>query len=167
MGRGGTVEGVGDRSVSISTCIMPHWLHILTNILQNEVKLAALLDLSITTLQSFGQLKHERNKKMTLTSNYTHINGWLQSKFSCKCQELCSAAFTPYFKQKKTCSLLGGLLLAKSPVNRSGSPKGFSQVKISHTSQIQYKTCTLLRRKTYKHNPKGSPFGIALVKNNK
>ena len=47
------------------------------------------------------------------------------------------------------------------------SPQGFSQVQISHTSWIQYKTCTLHKRKTYKHNPKGSPFGIALVKNDK
>ena len=28
---------------------------------------------------------------------------------------------------------------------------------------IQYKTCTVYKRKTYKHNPKVSPFGIALV----
>ena len=33
--------------------------------------------------------------------------------------------------------------------------------------KLQYKTCTLHKRKTYKHNPKGSPFGIALVKNGK
>ena len=32
------------------------------------------------------------------------------------------------------------------------------------TSWIPCKTCTLHKRKTYKHNPKVSPFGIALVK---
>ena len=51
-----------------------------------------------------------------------------------------------------------------SPVNRTGSPQGFSQVQISH-KLIQYKTCTLHERKTYKHNPKVSRFAIALVKN--
>ena len=57
------------------------------------------------------------------------------------------------------------LLLAYSLVKRSGSPHGFSQVHISHTKYwIQYKTCTLRKRKTYKHYTKGSPFGIALVK---
>ena len=50
-----------------------------------------------------------------------------------------------------------------SPVNRSGPPQA-SQVQILHTSWIQYKTCTLHKRKTYKYNPKGSPFSIALVK---
>ena len=53
------------------------------------------------------------------------------------------------------------LLLAYSPVNCSGSPQGFAQVQISHTRWIQYKTCTLHKRKTYKNNRKGSPFGIA------
>ena len=79
-------------------------------------------------------------------------------------------------------------------VNRTGSPQpqGFSQVLISHniyllkaalsitqghlrafhlikpyTSWIQYKTCTVHKRKTYKPNPKVSPFSIALVKNSK
>ena len=56
------------------------------------------------------------------------------------------------------------LLLAYSPVNRTGSPQGFSQVQISRTSWTQYKTCTLHKRKTHQHKPKGSPFGIALVK---
>ena len=49
----------------------------------------------------------------------------------------------------------------------SGSPQGFSLIQISHTNLIQYKTCTSHERKTCKHNPKGSPFGIALVKNGK
>ena len=47
------------------------------------------------------------------------------------------------------------------------SPQGFSQVQISHTSWTQYKTCTLHKRQTYKHNPQVSPFGIALVKKEK
>ena len=56
------------------------------------------------------------------------------------------------------------LLLAYSPVNRSGSPQGFSQVKFR--TQVEYNT----KHAHYinvKHNPKGSPFGIALVKNGK
>ena len=56
------------------------------------------------------------------------------------------------------------LIQSHSPVNCSGSPQGFSQIQISHTSWIQYKTCTLHKHNTNKHNPKGSPFGIALVK---
>ena len=36
-----------------------------------------------------------------------------------------------------------------SPANRTGSPQGF------------YKTCTLHKHKSYKHNPKVSPFSIA------
>ena len=44
------------------------------------------------------------------------------------------------------------LLLAYSPVNRSGSPQGFWQIQMSHSSWIQYKTCTLhesTRRKNF------------------
>ena len=37
----------------------------------------------------------------------------------------------------------------------------------SRTSWIHYNTCTWHQRKTYKHNPKVSPFGIALVKTEK
>ena len=58
------------------------------------------------------------------------------------------------------------LLKAYSLVNRTGSPRGFHTLKY-RTSRIQYKTSTLHTRKTYKHNPKVSPFGIALVKNDK
>ena len=59
------------------------------------------------------------------------------------------------------------LLKAYSPVNRTGLPQDFSQVQ--NVAQVQYntKTCTLHKRTTHKHNPKGSPFGIALVKNGK
>ena len=70
-------------------------------------------------------------------------------------------------KRKRRCFVFNDLfiyvLLAYSAVNRSRSPQGFSQIQISHTNWIEYKTCTLHTRKTYKHNPKGSPFGIALV----
>ena len=55
----------------------------------------------------------------------------------------------------------------KETNNRTGSPQGFSLVQTLHKlglPGIQYKTCTLYKRKTYKHNPKVSPFGIALVK---
>ena len=45
------------------------------------------------------------------------------------------------------------LLKAYSPTNRTGSPQSF------------YKTCTLHKHKTYKHNLKVSPFSIALIKN--
>ena len=38
-----------------------------------------------------------------------------------------------------------------SPANRTGSPQGF------------YKACTFYKHKTYKNNPKVSPFGIALI----
>ena len=37
----------------------------------------------------------------------------------------------------------------------------------SHTSWIQYKTCTFYKCQTYKHNLKVSPFGVGLVKNGK
>ena len=47
-----------------------------------------------------------------------------------------------------------------------GQLSAFHKFK-SSTSWIQYKTCTLHKRKTCKHNPKVSPFGIALVKNGK
>ena len=53
------------------------------------------------------------------------------------------------------------LLKSYSPVNCTGSPQGFSQVHISNKT---YKTYILHKRKTYKHNPKVSPFDIALVK---
>ena len=66
------------------------------------------------------------------------------------------------------------LLMAYSPVNRTGSLHGFSQVQILHKSHnikkhltYIYKTCTFYKRKTHKHNPKVSPFGIALVKTGK
>ena len=45
-----------------------------------------------------------------------------------------------------------------------GHLKAFHKIK-SCTSWIQYKTYTLHKRKTYKHNLKVSPFSIALVKN--
>ena len=43
-------------------------------------------------------------------------------------------------------------IIIYSPANRTVSPQDF------------YKTCTLHKHKTYKHNPKLSPFGIALIK---
>ena len=43
-------------------------------------------------------------------------------------------------------------LISYSPANRTRSPQGF------------HKTCTLHKQKTYKYNPKVSPFGIALIK---
>ena len=58
------------------------------------------------------------------------------------------------------------LLKAYSPVNRTRSALGFSQVQIA-TSQIQYKPYILHKHKTYKHNPKVSPFDTALVKKKK
>ena len=45
--------------------------------------------------------------------------------------------------------------LIYSLAHHKGSPQGF------------YKTCTWHERQTYKHNPKVSPFGIALVKKKK
>ena len=42
------------------------------------------------------------------------------------------------------------LLKAYSPANRTGSPQGFCETRTLH--------------KIYKHNPKVSPFGIALIK---
>ena len=56
------------------------------------------------------------------------------------------------------------LLKAYSPVNRAGSPRGLSLNQILQKLDIQYKTCTCYKHKTYKHNPKVSPFGIALIK---
>ena len=38
----------------------------------------------------------------------------------------------------------------------------FTQVEY-YSNTNQYKSCTLYTGKTYKHNPKISPFGIALV----
>ena len=54
-------------------------------------------------------------------------------------------------------------------VNRTGSPRGFSRVQSLHKSQNVkniYNACTytLYKRKTYKHNPKVSPFGSALLR---
>ena len=54
------------------------------------------------------------------------------------------------WKRRKT-GLFVCLLKAYSPANRTWSPQGF------------YKTCTLYKHKTYRHNPKVSPVGIALV----
>ena len=61
------------------------------------------------------------------------------------------------------------LLKAYSPVNRTGSPQGCPQVQISHKlNTIQNMHILIIyKRKTYTHNPKVSPFGIALVKNGK
>ena len=50
-----------------------------------------------------------------------------------------------------------------APSTAPGHLRAFHKFK-SRTSWVQYKTCTLHKRKPYKHNPKGSPFGIALVK---
>ena len=61
-----------------------------------------------------------------------------------------------------------------SPVNRTWSHQGVSvliMTQITHNNKhldyleyIQYKPCTLYKRKTYiKHNPKVSPVGIALA----
>ena len=66
---------------------------------------------------------------------------------------------TPLVLRKE--SSMHSMLMAYSPVNRTGSPQGFSQGQISH------KLNTIHKRKTYKHNFKVSPFGIALVENGK
>ena len=60
------------------------------------------------------------------------------------------------------------LFKAYSPINRTGPPQGFSLKtnQILHKLNI-YKTCTFYKRKTYKHNPKVSPFDLALVKKKK
>ena len=48
----------------------------------------------------------------------------------------------------------------------TGSPQGFSQVQISHKlNVIQNMHITVHKRKIYKHHPKVSLFGIAVVKN--
>ena len=59
------------------------------------------------------------------------------------------------------------LLKAYSAVNRTGSPQGFSQVL--NLVQVEYSTkhARYIKGKAYKHNPKVSPFGIALVKHGK
>ena len=58
-----------------------------------------------------------------------------------------------------------------SPVSPQGHPRAFQFHKFkSHTSRIQITIQNMhimYKRKTYKHNPKVSPFGIALVKNGK
>ena len=54
------------------------------------------------------------------------------------------------------------LLKSYSPVNRTGSTRGFSQVQISH---IKYNTKHAHYILKDKHNPKVSPFGIALATN--
>ena len=64
------------------------------------------------------------------------------------------------------------LLKAYSPANRTGSPqvcllKAYSPANHTGSPQGFYKTCTLHRHKTYTHNPKVSPFGIALIKDGK
>ena len=51
------------------------------------------------------------------------------------------------------------LLKAYIPINRTGSPQGFSQVQILHKSYN-----TLCKYKTCKHYPITSPFGITLIK---
>ena len=56
------------------------------------------------------------------------------------------------------------LLKAYSPVNRTESPQGF--FTSSNSIQVEYNT-NMHKRKTYKQNPKVSPFGIALVKKKK
>ena len=54
-----------------------------------------------------------------------------------------------------------------SPVNRTGSPQGFSLHQIF--TQVEYSTkhAHLTNCKTFKHNLKVSPFGIALIENGK
>ena len=52
---------------------------------------------------------------------------------------------------------LKAYITSYSPANRTGSP----QVLVL----VIYKTCTLHKHKPYKHNPKVSPFGIALINN--
>ena len=55
-----------------------------------------------------------------------------------------------------------------SPVNRTGLPQGFSLNLILHRSLIyNTKQAHFYKRTTYKHNPKVSPFGIALTNNGK
>ena len=50
-----------------------------------------------------------------------------------------------------------------SPVNRTGSPQGFSQIKISHKLNTIQNVHVIYKRK-YQHIPKVSTFGIVLVK---
>ena len=58
------------------------------------------------------------------------------------------------------------LLKAFNPINHTGSPQGFSL----DLTQVEYNTKYvhyIYKHKTYKHNPKVSPFSIALVENGK
>ena len=68
---------------------------------------------------------------------------------------------SPYHRARSVYVFIYWRLLAQSTTQ--GHLSAFHQIK-SDTSWIQYKTCTLYKRKTYKHNPKVSPFGIAVVK---
>ena len=53
---------------------------------------------------------------------------------------------------------------AYSPVKRTVT-SGLSSVQISHKLNTIQNTNMIFNRKTYKHNPKVTPFGIAVVKN--
>ena len=55
-------------------------------------------------------------------------------------------------------------LISYSPVNHPGSPQGFSQVQISHTSWIP---CTLHTHKTYNYIIRKVVLSVSLVKNGK
>ena len=75
--------------------------------------------------------------------------------------------------QRHYCYYYDYLLNAYCPVNCTRSPQGFhklnlKQVTYKHLDYLEYmqsKICTLYKHKTYKHNPKVHPFGIALIKN--
>ena len=58
-------------------------------------------------------------------------------------------------------------LKAYSSVNRIGSPQGVSLNQILLKLNTKENMDIIYKRKTYKHNPKVSPFGIALVKKGK
>ena len=62
-----------------------------------------------------------------------------------------SALVLKWHDENETERLFVSLLKAYSPANRTVSPRGF------------YRTCTLHKHKTYKHNPTVSPLGIAVI----
>ena len=54
-----------------------------------------------------------------------------------------------------------------SPVDRTGSPQCFALNQILQKLKYNTKHAHFDKRKTYQHNPKVSPFGIALIKKKK
>ena len=78
--------------------------------------------------------------------------------------------FHPVAGERKTANAIDSFndgennyLFIETPVNFSGSPQGFLQVRISHKLNAIQNMHIIYKRKTYKHNRKVSPFGIALV----